>query len=197
MSERVPPAPADKFDWFKLLKPEEREAAREKIAHIKREFFEVYKLKWTEYDTFTGRRRAVATFDSVRAEAIDYGPLSYWVVDDVTPGGARTRVAGGDSITYEVAKIEAMEAMTTFLDLAVASAEEALKDPPETGATGATGPTGATGRTGPVAPAPTAPMAPSAAGPHPISGWTGLGSMTVSIRGAVPFTAPDDSDEEP
>jgi hypothetical protein len=159
--------PQKKIEWTTMLTPEELAAARERLGRIKHEFTVVYGLKWTE-DTMTSEhRRARVSFEDIHAEACDYGPLSYWRIERASPGGAREGVDGGDSIAYEVAKIEAMEAMLRLLDARAKVAAEALKDPePILG--GATGPTGATGRTGPVSPVPTGPMTTPGAGPVPV-----------------------------
>ncbi len=169
-----------KINWLAMLSPEEIEAARERLAKIKREFTEVYGLQWTEAPTLSGYKRSEVTFEGYRAEATDHGPLSYWFVQQVTAGGARTTIESGESANYLIARIEAMEALVRALDTRAAVAAEALKEPEPV--TGATGPTGSTGRQGPVGPPPTAPMAPGAAAPH----RQVTGGPAPAMPGAVP-----------
>jgi hypothetical protein len=194
MSDEQKPTKPPKIIWTTLRKPEELAAAKARLVGIKHEFSVVYGLKWTEHNTFSGRRRALVSFEGYHAEAVDHGPLSFWTFEEETIGGTRKRTGSGDSIAYEIAKIEAMEAMVEALDKRAELAAEALKDPEPIG--GATGPQGAWGAT--TAPAPTMSMATSIAGPVAIWGASAAASMWPGPTGPVGGTpaAPVEDDED-
>jgi hypothetical protein len=171
------------LDGLAFMAPEEIEALKARIARAKREFTDVYGLKWTFPPQ--APRRALVHIDDLRADVRDHGPLSYWRIEQQHAQGAGWRTLEGDEVVaFEVGIVEAMEALCKVLDARAEAAAEALRDEPLSGFTSIPGPVGIWGAqpapapAAPVmgfttmpapAPAPPAPASPAPASPAPAS----------------------------
>jgi hypothetical protein len=157
-----------------FMAPEEIEALKVRIARAKREFTDVYGLKWTFPPQ--APRRALVHIDDLRADVRDHGPLSYWRIEQQHAQGAGWRTLEGDEVVaFEVGIVEAMEALCKVLDARAEAAAEALRDEPLSGFTSIPGPVSIWGtQPAPAAPTPAAPVmgfttmpAPAPASPAP------------------------------